>query len=212
MRPATSRMTGRPRRPPPTLPASDPAAARPKRPSLSSACSRARPSRIRCARSLSTSSARSPTARSTRWTRNMCARWPSGSGPELHFTESLSTDSWRELRRCAPHGSLPPVGEGQGEGWRRSTEREVGLVHRLENERCCVLDHRYETEAVRVVSLSLSLPHRGGGNVVAPLCLTSQQHSRTCFPKRQYAGTKGCRFYGVTGLKRWIFRPRFSAI
>src|SRR6267142_1293037 len=77
-------------------------------------------------------------------------------------------------RRCAPHGSLPPphVGEGQGGGWPRSTEREASPVQRLENDGWLhLLCFGYETHAVRVLPPSLSLPHMGGGNVVALLCL-----------------------------------------
>src|SRR5258708_30335919 len=75
---------------------------------------------------------------------------------------------------ACPTVPSPHVGEGQGEGWRRNTEREVRPVHKRENDGCLhLLDRRYETEAVRVVPLSLSLPHRGGENAVALLCLTA---------------------------------------
>src|SRR5215831_12250941 len=39
---------------------------------------------------------------------------------------------------------------------------------------------RQETDAARVLPLSLSLPHKGGGNDVAPLCSTADQQSLKC--------------------------------
>src|SRR5262245_9528826 len=70
----------------------------------------------------------------------------------------------------------PLVGEGQGEGWLPSTEREN--VHRHENGGLHFSGLRYETDAVRAVPLSLSLPHKGGGNDVAPLYPIANRHSR----------------------------------
>ena len=70
------------------------------------------------------------------------------------------------------------VGEGQGEGWQRSTKRETSPVHRHENGGLLFSSLRYETDAVRAVPLSLSLPHKGGGTGVAPLCPIANQQSR----------------------------------
>jgi hypothetical protein len=51
------------------------------------------------------------------------------------------------------------VGEGQGEGWRRSTERKVTDSRTITDYISWVSDTK--TDAVRVVPLSLSLPHKG---------------------------------------------------
>src|SRR5262245_65222964 len=54
-----------------------------------------------------------------------------------------------------------------------------------------LLGLRYQTDAGRVVPLSLSLPHKGGGNAVAPLCLSATIHSRVymCACPSAFAGT-----------------------
>src|SRR5262249_41088672 len=49
---------------------------------------------------------------------------PSAGSPAL----SLSASTFCKLRRCAPHGSLPPlVGEGQGGGWPRAPSAKFVL-------------------------------------------------------------------------------------
>jgi flagellar L-ring protein FlgH len=60
-----------------------------------------------------------------------------------------------EQRHSVPS---PLAGEGQGEGWRQDTEREAYRTQ----PRCRDLAH--ERNAADVVPLSLSLPHKGGGN------------------------------------------------
>jgi hypothetical protein len=72
------------------------------------------------------------------------------------------------------------VGEGQGEGWLRSREREASPVERASNNGSLhLLDFTYQTDAVRfVVPLSLSLPHKGGGNAVALPCPNTGPPSR----------------------------------
>ena len=63
--------------------------------------------------------------------------------------------------------------------WGRDRERggdealRVRLVARTDSRMTAGCIGRYETEAVRVLPLSLSLPHKGGGNDVALLCLTT---------------------------------------
>jgi hypothetical protein len=73
---------------------------------------------------------------------------------------------WAEQCHIVPS---PLVGEGQGEGWQRRTKRERKLRHNAsQNEELLLPYLRFETSAVRVaVPLSLSLPHKGGGNDVA---------------------------------------------
>src|SRR5689334_11671888 len=64
----------------------------------------------------------------------------------------------------------PLVGEGQGEGWPQSTEAEDSPDWITANG--CVADlsdRGYEPKAV-TPSLSLPVPRKGGGNVVALLC------------------------------------------
>jgi len=77
----------------------------------------------------------------------------------------------------------PLVGEGQGEGYKRHKAclqaegwqeqslslMRVELAHRNNFARCALLPP---------LSLSLSLPHKGGGNDVALFRLTPPLHSR----------------------------------
>src|SRR5262249_37120213 len=76
----------------------------------------------------------------------------------------------------------PLAGEGQGEGWRQGTEPKVSPVQKDSRPTAGahLLGHRYKTKAVRVVPPSLSLPRKGGGNHVAPLCPTANQRTRRC--------------------------------
>ena len=62
---------------------------------------------------------------------------------------------WAERSHNVPS---PLVGEGQGEGWPQNTECKAC---RASGER---RDLRNETNGVDAVPLSLSLPHKGGGN------------------------------------------------
>src|SRR5262249_18449368 len=81
----------------------------------------------------------------------------------------------------------PLVGEGQGEGWRQSTEWETSRVRRFKSDGSLHLSSpRYETNAVHSAPLSLSLPRKGGGNPVPPPCPMLGQPSRRFW---QNAGT-----------------------
>jgi hypothetical protein len=65
----------------------------------------------------------------------------------------------------------PLVGEGQGEGWPQSTEDGAPPDWRTANG--CVaglIGLWIRTKSSAAAPLSLSLPHKGGGNVVALLC------------------------------------------
>src|SRR5690349_7065683 len=64
----------------------------------------------------------------------------------------------------------PLVGEGQGEGRPQSTEDEAPPDWKTANG-CVVglIGSRIRTESSAAAPLSLSLPHKGGGNVVASL-------------------------------------------
>ncbi len=106
---------------------------------------------------------------------------------------------------ACPTVPSPLVGEGQGEGWRRLTGREACPDASTEAGCICLLDRRYRADAVRVVPLSLSLPHKGGGNAVALLCPTLSQHSRIrsqmCACLSAFAGTNGDRHRGFGKMK-----------
>ena len=94
------------------------------------------------------------------------------------------------LSRAVPQRSLPPCGGGQGEGYNKhsicfalksntySQPRFLGLCTGLSSLLCASSP-----------PLSLSLPHKGGGNAVAPLCSTADQHSRRCACPSACAGT-----------------------
>jgi hypothetical protein len=71
----------------------------------------------------------------------------------------------------------PLVGEGQGEGWRRDPSVEGCLANTSEQRP--LLDCRNKNEAAPLTPLSLSLPHKGGGNAVALFAPNRRQHSRT---------------------------------
>jgi hypothetical protein len=65
----------------------------------------------------------------------------------------------------------PLVGEGQGEGWPQSTEDEAPPDWRTVNGcRAGLIGSWIRTKSSAAIPLSLSLPHKGGGNVVALLC------------------------------------------
>src|SRR5262249_30730576 len=103
----------------------------------------------------------------------------------------------------------PLVGEGQGGGWQRSTEREADPMRRDENGDCQLFRLSDKIAAVRGVPPSLSLPHRGGGNDVARLCPSPDIHSRVLFKVLSYSRTLRA---GVSGLSpaRWrasVSRP-----
>src|SRR5207249_11230119 len=74
---------------------------------------------------------------------------------------SYSTYVFFLMSRCAQRSTLFPYTtlfrsvEGQGRGWRQRTEREGGAAYILDNDSWL----RYKTNAVRVLPLSLSLPH-----------------------------------------------------
>src|SRR4029453_14083569 len=86
-------------------------------------------------------------------------------------TNTLSpTPADRELRTCVPHGSLPTCGGGTGRGVEIKRKREPIL--RPDRERELRTAFGLKAVAVPVLPLSLSLPHKGGGNVVAPHCLS----------------------------------------
>jgi hypothetical protein len=85
--------------------------------------------------------------------------------------------SCEDARHTVPS---PLVGEGQGEGWLRSKEPEAGPLQRINNsDSLHLFGLIYPTNAVRiVVPLSLSLPHKGGGNAVGQLCPNAGRLSR----------------------------------
>src|SRR3954471_11550284 len=73
------------------------------------------------------------------------------------------------MRRRVLHGSLPPCGGGTGRG----VEHARPLFHSV----CESVNEKNLAFGVSSPPLSLSLPHKGGGNVVAPLCPSLGSHS-----------------------------------
>src|SRR5262245_58544493 len=87
----------------------------------------------------------------------------------------------RVLRRAVPQRSLPPcgplVGEGQGDGWLQAPNlrehRNLSTTTAASRLSCnreianTVLDERGRRTRHLRPPLSLSLPHKGGGNVAA---------------------------------------------
>src|SRR5689334_16325952 len=101
----------------------------------------------------------------------------------MHTSPMCAASTLRELRRCAPHGSLPPCGGGTAGGVAsqppdRRSPRTKTRDRQLANTS---LGPTCTTKEVRVVPPSLSLPRKGGGNAVAPLCPTADQHSHRSF-------------------------------
>ena len=86
--------------------------------------SRAAASRPRCARWVAIAAYRVRRCRRrtprgharSRLCLNRCCATSHAGFSAFSFSESASTDTLRALRRCAPHGSLPPCGGGTGRG------------------------------------------------------------------------------------------------
>jgi hypothetical protein len=92
----------------------------------------------------------------------------------------------------------PLVGEGQGEGWPQSTEDEAPPDWRTVNGcRAGLIGSWIRTKSSAAIPLSLSLPHKGGGNVVALLCPFPRNApaygSEMCACLSASAGTNGIR-------------------
>src|SRR5215510_2607766 len=91
--------------------------------------------------------------------------------PSLPWNPRTSPSARDERNECCSRAEQhhivpsPLVGEGKGEGGRSSAAlRGVGPRTDSANR---LVGCRDETTAVRVIPLSLSLPHKGGGNRVA---------------------------------------------
>src|SRR5919198_6211506 len=100
---------------------------------------------------------------------------------------------------ACPTVPSPLVGEGQGEGWRRTLSARLVSSTDSQTMAGSIYWPQHETDAVRVVPLSLSLPHKGGRNAVALLCPTADTtcvHSCTCvhaLARRERGGVRGYR-------------------
>src|SRR5215813_8940571 len=75
----------------------------------------------------------------------------------------------------------PLVGEGQGEGWAMK-HRARGLSRAKSRERrlAAFVRSRLRTDAALLYPSPCPSPNKGGGNAVAPLCPTADQHSYRC--------------------------------
>src|SRR5215813_4505470 len=131
----------------------------------------------------------------------------------MHRSLEGAAGTWHEMRRCMPHGSLPPCGGGTGRGVATRHEREVSPVQKdsIPTAGLHLLGRRYKTKVVRVVPPSLSLPHKGGGNHVAPLCPTANQRTRRCVHALAPARGRQRRVIASHVLSR-DERPRRSAL
>src|SRR5207253_150589 len=101
-----------------------------------------------------------------------------------------------EMGRVVPQRSLPLVGEGQGEGWRQTPSARLVSSPDSQTMAACIYRSQHETDAVRVLPLSLSLPHKGGGNRGARTLATHANVSADGVPEKcayasACAGTKG---------------------
>src|SRR5690348_3419939 len=88
------------------------------------------------------------------------------------------------------------VGEGQGEGWRQSTEGQAPPNCKTANGwGAGLIGSWIRTKSSAAVPLSLSLPHKGGGNVVALLCPSPRNTpacgTEMCACLSAQAGTQG---------------------
>src|SRR5882672_7059163 len=102
-------------------------------------------------------------ARSSPWHEPSRCRSPRRR-QRMHTSQSFAAE---KLRRREPHGSLPPCGGGTGRGV--ATAHDPASAHRSQKSG----ESWSSFAAVPVVPPSLSLPHMGGGNAVAPLFHTS---------------------------------------
>src|SRR5689334_21192473 len=76
--------------------------------------------------------------------------------PRRETSANEYADAVLRLGRAVPQRSLPPCGGGTGRGVASNTERGAFLLAHFANN--------MKSNVVRVLPLSLSLPHKGGGN------------------------------------------------
>src|SRR6266478_5743265 len=113
----------------------------------------------------------------------------------MHTSANEYADAvWRRAEQCHSVPS-PLVGEGQGEGWRQTPSAR--LVSSTDSQRwpAAFIGSQHGTDAVRVVPLSLSLPHKGGGNrgvrTFATQAMCPRMDFQRCVHVLAQAGTQG---------------------
>src|SRR5262249_33725018 len=81
----------------------------------------------------------------------------------MHTAVEVAASTFREWRRCAPHGSLPPCGGGTGRGVAAKHQAEARSMRRPERH---FVDFGCGRDAVRVLYPSpCPSPARGEGTL-----------------------------------------------